>query len=201
MILPSSWASYSTNLERFILVDEDVWPLLHTSRLLSSKFSLCVCAIESDEKILNPLDFTLENPANAKQDQQVPLLITQSQKIKLNKSNLEIPIDVLDKQVEYAKLSLKIVKAAWIADSMYNDSDHRFYLDLMNETEIESKKDSAGLEDRFLKLIDRAIYLSTDISELVKELEIIFDTRNSIRPTNLRIYKSTFYEILESFDE
>ena len=196
----SSWAAYSVNLERFVLVDRDSWPLLHTAKLLSSKFSPCVCAIEDHASPLRPLDYTLENPSNAKQDQQVPLLVPQIQKIKLKETDIEMPLDILYSQIDYAELSLKIVKASWIVDSMYNDSDHSFYLNLLNEKGIETKKDSAGLEDKFLHLIDRIIYQSDNVAELNSSLENIFDTKKSIRPTNLKIYKSTFYKLLEETD-
>lgn len=196
----SLWAAYSVNLERFILIDSDPWTLLHTCKLLSSKFTLCVSAIENVDPISDPLNYTLANPSTVKQDQQVPLLVPQIQKIKMKETDIEIPLNILYSQIAYAEFSLKVVKASWVVDSMYNDSDHNFYLNLLDEKDIISKKDSSGLENKFLHLIDRIIYRANDIKQLKTSLENIFDTSNSIRPTNLKIYKSMFYKLLEETD-
>jgi hypothetical protein len=190
------WGIYSNNLERFILFDEDRWILFHTAKLLSSKFSLCVCSIDSKFKNVIPLEYGLSNPSIAKQDQQVPLLITEVQNISIKDAVKDIPVDILIEQIEYAKLSLNFVRASWITDAMYNNADHRFYLNLIDETNIPPRDDAAGSSRGFRNSIDRIIFLSNNKEELESSLIDVFNTLESSRPTNLKIYKNTFYKIL-----
>lgn len=192
----SFWGVYSNNLERFILFDDDLWILLHTAKLLSSKFSLCVCRIDRRYKNNFPLDYGLSNPAVAKQDQQVPLLIYEMQNIITKDSVYDIPVEILVEQVSYAEQSLKIVKAAWITDAMYNNADHKFYLDLIDDKTILPRDDAAGSSKGFLKSIDSIIYLSNNKEDLRLGLEEIFNGSQSSRPSNLKLYKNTFYKIL-----
>lgn len=190
---------YSINLERFILLDNDRWTLLHTGKLLSSKMQLCVCEfndyvdITADDCIL----WTVTGGVSIPQDQQVPKLTHINDNLNLVGPPTEISLDILTNHINYAKFVLKIIKAAWTTEAVKGIGDQSYFLSLVNETGLVTIKDETWADDGFLFSIDKILYLSNSQDEAMKKIKQIFNNPNAGMPAILEGYRDSFFKRLE----
>jgi len=194
---------YSTNLERVLLVDTELWPLMHTARLLSSKLSLCVIAYNDSLLIDNSncITWTCNNFSLIKMDKQSP-------RLSIVNNSLE-PVNVVNnheldliRYYKFSKFILKIVKSARLTDFLLNSSDHHFYNNLLDiKEELVKVHDDSGISEGFLNKIDRILYLENDEDTVLNLIKELLEDKNSYAPTWLTNYRNTFFSVLENYEK
>jgi hypothetical protein len=193
---------YLNNISRFLLISNDLWMLMHTANLLSSKFTLCVCLISKEIKINNSncLTWTLEDPSMAISDRQIPRLKIVNDKLKDTgviienegwvKSQGLDTISVISEYQEFAKFVLAVTQSARMTDALLNASNQTYFLNLLDSTEnIISLKDDTNLPGGFLYSIDKILYLANSKEDALSKMSMLIpDNADRL----LTEYKKTF---------
>lgn len=184
---------YLNSIERFILINDDIWTSMNTAKVLSSKMCLCVCEI-SNQNLDNDscLEWGLVDSSESKQTQQHPSLSI----IKKGACYRGYPVDIASERLIYDKKFVefvyRITKASMLVDALMNNVNQKFYLELLDENEIMSVNDDSGIKGGFLKNVNKILYLSNSVDEISEKLNVMFDDKQSDRPTNLMNYKKMF---------
>jgi len=186
---------YSNNLERFLLISNDLWMLMHTANLLSSKFILCVCMIDETVNIDNSncLTWTLSDPAMAISDKQIPRLKIINNKLRdTGLISVDVPIDQIIKYQEFSKFVLEISQAARMTDALLNSSSQQYFLNLLDSNDrLITLNDDTGIPGGFLSSIDKILYLADNKeTALDKILNLINEPEGTL--SLLTLYKTTF---------
>lgn len=194
------YAIYLNSAERFILILEDLWLALQASRVLSSKMSLCVCDISNFETVPTNecLDWGLIDASESKQNQQHPSLSIIKKGISKKGPQLDIDKERIKKDRDFCNFVVKITKSSFIVDSLYNNVNQKFYLDLLDERDLQSVADDSGVKGGFIRNINKILYLSNSEEEIKFKLDEMFGNDKSSRPTNLKMYKTAFYKFLSN---
>ena len=184
---------YSNNLERFVHVSSDLWLLMHSAKLLSSKMTLCVVNIK-DSKIDqdNCIRYSLLDTTKAKQNVQLPQLVLDSEGEQYKGNSLDIDVDLFLKQIQFIRYLIKVVNSTWLTDAQLNVSDHNLLLSLLGSDNLRKVDDDSGIKLGFKFSIDQILYTSNTIDEIKKRINNLFDYANSERPKNMQIYEFTF---------
>ena len=194
---------YSNNLERFLIINNDLFLTIQTAKLLSSKFCLSVCKINNSICIDNSncLTWSLTDPSMAAADRQIPRLTIIDNNLFDTKTYPAIPKELLFEYHEFCKLVYNIVKASRITDALLNSNDQSYFLRLLDiqDPTIVSLSDESGLEIPFLLQIDKVLYMSTSIKEINENIEEIFFQYTTL-PSNVALYKKTFYHYLDNHE-
>lgn len=184
---------YSNNLERFIYVDNDLWILMHSAKLLSSKMMLCVINIKNDNlNSNNCFEYSLSNPEEAKQSYQLPQLVTYSTGETFKGPPVDINLDTFTKHRIFIEYVIRTVRASWLTDAQFNVSDHNFLINLLGDTSVRKVNDDSGVDKGFKFCIDQILYTANTLEELKTGIDNIFNYADSNRPKNLKIYEQTF---------
>lgn len=190
---------YSNSLERFILVDSDLWILVHVAKLLSSKMTLCVMPIHSKEiNSKNCYEYGLFNPAEAKQNTQLPQFVKNTSGESFKGPPLDISEELFSEQKKFIEYLAKVAKASWIADIQLNTSDHNFLLNLAEETNLAKMEDDSGIDGGFKFRVDQVLYTSNTKQEMKERLSNIFDYKNSTRPSRMEQYELAFRDYMRN---
>jgi hypothetical protein len=175
---------------------------MHTAKLLSSKFTLCVCLISKEIKIDNSncLTWTLEDPSMAISDRQIPRLKIINEKLKdtgsiienenwVNNQGLDT-VSVISECQEFAKFILAVTQAARMTDALLNASNQTYFLNLLDSTEnIKAIQDDTNLPGGFLYSIDKILYLANSKEDALSKMSLLIpDNADRL----LTAYKSTF---------
>lgn len=194
------YAIYLNSAERFILILEDLWLALQAARILSSKMSLCVCDISNFQPVKDDecLEWGLLDASESKQNQQHPSLSIIKKGILKKGKQVDINSEILDRDKDFASFVVKIIKSSFIVDSLYNNVNQKFYLDLLDERDLQSVADDSGVKGGFVRYINKILYLSNSKEEIKTKLDEMFDNDKSSRPTNLKMYKAAFYKFLSN---
>lgn len=190
---------YANNLERFILTDKDLWPLMHSARLLSSKLSTSVIYFDLDNiDNKNCIQWTLTDVSLARQDHQVPKLYLANSSLEhhsviLDKTDLE----TLKEEQKFFLFVLSVIKAAWLTDALLNSSGQKYFLKLLDsEDDVSAVVDDTDIPGGFLFAIDKALYTSQSIDSAMLALYNIFNHPLCKRPSVLALYKTLFFKQL-----
>jgi len=194
---------YSNNLERFLIINNDLCLTMQTAKLLSSKFCLSVCKINNSSCIDNSncLTWSLTDPSMAVADRQVPRLTIIDNNLFDTKTYPAISKEVLFEYHQFCKSVYNIVKASRITDALLNSNDQSYFLKLLDvqDSTIVSLSDDTGLEVPFLLQVDKILYMSTSIKEINEKIEKIFIQYTSL-PSTVALYKKTFYYHLDNHE-
>jgi hypothetical protein len=193
------YAIYFNDIERFILVEEDLWLTLHACRLLSSKFSIFICSTVNNEHITNETCYlynlsTTELPTFS----QYPRLIDVNLNFEHVGLHLGVPLETILEKRKFCQFVIKVLKAAWMTDSILNVADSKFFQTLLEIKEIESEHDFSGIPTGFIKSIERILYLSESEEEILEKIDSLLNDSNSYLPGALAQYKKTFYKYFKS---
>jgi hypothetical protein len=191
---------YSVNLERFILLDDDRWTLLHAAKLLSSKMQLSVCQFDDGTLITKDDCLNWTTDASVPQDQQVAKLCYIENSLKRVGPPVDINYDLLQTHLSYVKFVLKMVKVSWETEAIRGIGDQTYFLGLVGEKHLVKFKDETWAEDGFLFTVDKILYLSKNKEEAMLKINKIFNNPDTAMPTVLSGYKSTFFGILKNYD-
>lgn len=191
---------YSINLERFILLDQDRWALLHTGKMLSSKMQLCLCQFDNDIAITNNdcINWTTTGTAVIPQDQQILKFSHIGNSLKYIGPPNDVDLDLLTQHIDYVKFVLKVIKAAWLTEAIRGIGDQTYFLSLVEENTLVSFKDETWADGGFLFAIDKILYLSKNKEEALPKIKKIFENPDTAMPTVLAGYKATFFEGLRN---
>ena len=189
---------YSINLERFLLISNDLWMLMHSANLLSSKFVLCVCMIDDDVQIYNSncLTWTLSDPTIAILDKQTPRLkFVHKALFDTGRFPVDIPLEKIVKYQEFSNFVLNVSNAARITDALLNANNQKYFLKLLDSTDnIVSINDDTKIPDGFVLSIDKILYLADSKDEAFdKILNLINEPINTV--SWLASYKKTFLKL------
>lgn len=188
---------YSINLERFILLDQDRWALLHTGKMLSSKMQLCLCQFDDNLTITNDdcINWTTTGAAFIPQDQQILKFSEIGNSLKVGGPPVDVDVELLLKHIDYAKFVLKVVKAAWLTEATKGIGDQTYLLSLVGENSLVSFRDETWADGGFLFAIDKILYLSKSKDEALPKIKKIFENPDTAMPTVLAGYKAEFFNI------
>lgn len=197
------YAIYSNNLERFLLVKNDLWTTFHSAKLLSSKLCLTVCEVNSNTNLTNSncLTWSLEDTNLALSDRQVPRLLRLDRAV----IDLKLPaVDmVYDKIVAYKNFSnfvYNCVNAAWYTDALLNTSNQKYFLDILDlDSNLEFSYDPLITGKSFLKEVDKILYLSNSKEEITDGLQDFFNQKSK-DPVTLNLYKKTFFQLINNYE-
>lgn len=190
---------YSNNLERFVYTSTDLWLLMHSAKLLSGKMTLCVINI-NDNNIDrdNCIQYSLLNSTKAKQNVQIPQLVLDSEGEQYQGKPLDIDADLFLKQIKFIRYLIKVVNSTWLTDAQLNVSDHNLLLSLLGSNNLRKVNDDCGIKQGFKFSMDQILYTSNTIDEIKQRISNLFDYANSERPTNMKIYESTFRKYMKN---
>jgi hypothetical protein len=194
------YAIYSNNLERFLLVDDDLWVLRHTAILISSKLTTSICEINNIEiNKSNCTEWTLSIPSMSKQDQQIPKLSIIGNAIEKSIALSTEENEKLKEDCIFCLYVLNVVKSSWYVNALYNSSNQKYFLDLLKIKSLSYVHDETGIEGGFIPSIDEILYSSS--SKEVAELKInaMFDNKFSSSPTLLLKYAKSFRKYYDEF--
>jgi len=188
---------YSNNLERFFLVSDDCWMTMHSAKLLSSKFSLTVCAIDKNIPINNSncIWWTLTDASITKADKQSPRLSIAGNKLEqLENFIVDTTKEKLEEYQEISQFVIQVVEAAWLTHALVTFSDHKQYMTLIDaDPMFISMHDDSGIDGGFLNGVDKILYTCTDKKSAELALDhLVNDTVNNKMPTYLSYYKNIF---------
>lgn len=197
-----NFAIYSTNFDRILLLDNDLWPLMHTAKLLSSKLSLCVIGYNTDLIINEPcINWTCNKFSEIKMDKQSPRLSFVKNFLEITENDPIIEQDLV-RYHEFSKFVLKIVKVSRYTDFLLNSVNHTFYDNILKTKEDLIKiSDDSGIDQGLLCSIDQFLFLENDKSSIMNLISEMFENKNSYAPTWLKNYKNTFFDILEKYEK
>lgn len=190
---------YANNLERFILTDKDLWPLMHSARLLSSKISTSVIHFNVDGiDNNNCIQWTLTDASVARQDHQVPKLYLSNSPLEHHTVILDGPdLETLKEEQKFFLFVLSAIKAAWLTDALLNSSGQKYFLKLLDSDEdVSSVIDDTDISGGFLFAIDKALYTATSVNFAMLSIHNIFNHPLCKRPSTLALYKTTFFKQL-----
>ena len=197
------YALYSNNFERFLFVEKDLWVMLHTARLLSSKLCLTLCAIDNKIKIDNDICITwsLEDPNIALSDRQIArYLDVKEAVIDTKQYPLDIDLETIKKYKEFIREIYKSVNAAWMTDACLNANNQFYFMNLLDiNIGLRNSSDNTGLEISFSKQIDQILYMANTKEEIILSFEKIFN-QDSSDPVMLNTYKKTFYNYIKQYE-
>jgi hypothetical protein len=189
---------YLNDYERIIAIDDNLWIIHPLAKLLSSKLSLCICEIPNSSKLNNSscLKWTIETPELPLSIQYPKLLISNNHVLVEKDYPQGIDLEILLSHQQYVLKSLKVLSAAKITDAILNTGDRLYFQKLLDFDYTGATPDESGIEQGFLKSIEKIIYLSKDVSEIEKQIRNLFTLENSIFPRNLSLYNKTFLKYL-----
>lgn len=190
---------YCNSLERFLLVKDDLWLVLHSAKLLSSKLSSCVCPIyDEDMNNENCYTYGLVKPSEAKQNVQMPQYVSITSGEELKGPPADIELEMLNQHKKFINYLFLVVQASWIADAELNDSDHYNFASLITDNEFVLENDNSGLENGFKKSIDKILYTANTVDEIKKRVKSIMDYKTTSRPTMLAQYEKILFKNIEN---
>jgi len=193
---------YLNNISRFLLISNDLWMLMHTANLLSSKFTLCVCLISKEIQIdnTNCLTWTLEDPSMAATDRQIPRLRIINDKLKdtgvileneewLSNQGLST-LKLATEYQDFAKFVLAVSQASRMTDALLNSNNQQYFLNLLDSTEdITSLRDETNLPGGFLHSIDKILYLANSKEDALQKMSMLIPEDSD---RLLSAYRNTF---------
>lgn len=189
---------YSNTHERIISATPDQWVTITTARMMSSKMSLCIVTADNDNLTNDDcIQWGLINPGEAKQNQQTPSLLISKFGVEHKGPALDISEDTL-KYYQSTMLEVyNIIKSAWITDALYNSANQNTFINLFDDTDfLKSVNDDSGIDGGFLNAIYKIVYFSQSVDEMKLQIGDLFNNEKSSRPTNLNLYKLSFYKFL-----
>jgi len=193
------YAIYLNDIERFIALEKDLWIALGSSKLLSSKLSICVCDVgTTDLTNSNCVQWTLSTPELPESTQYPRLVLPSNAKLEFAGDPISTNMDTLKFHQRFCLLVLKILAAAKMADAVLNTADRKYFLSLLEFNEIGSTSDDSGIPDGFLHSIEKILYLETSEQGVLNQIDAMFNNLTSIFPRNLAQYKSVFYKYLNA---
>lgn len=199
----SNFGLFIPGLERFILVDcLDLWSVLHTAKLLSSKFQSLVFPLNNETPVLlhTCLNYGVLRDYGFPTINQTPLL--KERLMPEDIVRLGPPVDRMNdleqlvKEQEYCYFVLKIVQALRIIDALYTNLDNQFYSRFF-DTHMSYNEDETGIVGGFKLEVEKALYFSDNITEALKKIDDIF-INNTVKPYFMKIYKDKFFDLLEN---
>lgn len=197
----TTYGIYSSNLERFLLIDNDLWPLLHTARLLSSKLFLSVCNIDSSVPINNDncISWSLIDPTIPKTDMQLAKLVDVGSGLEnLGDLFIDVSKQKLKEYQYYSRFVLSAVKSAWLTEAVLNSSQQTYFLKLLDIKEDFYKvDDDSGIKNGFLFNIDKILYLSETAEECLDKIDVLLNDQTVETPEWLAQYKLHFIRNLD----
>lgn len=191
------YAIYLNDSERIIALEKDLWVALESAKLLSSKLSLCICDIGNTKLTNNTcIRWTIlapELPTSIQYPRLVPI-----QKLKLKNIGypIGVNIDSLKKDQQFCLLILKIVLSAKMTDAELNAGDRKYFQSLLEIDDLSTSSDDSGIPGGFLHTVEKILYLNSNTTDVMSQIELMFNNSESIFPRNLAQYKSTFYKYL-----
>ncbi len=191
------YAIYLNDIERFIALEKDLWIAHESSKLLSSKLSICICDI-GDTELTNDncFQWTLSTPELPASIQYPKLVMPTNAKLEFVGDPIGTNMEIFKSHQKFCLLVLKIVKAAKMTDAILNTGDRKYFQSLLSFNDVESTSDDSGIPDGFLYSIERILYLQTTEKDVLIQIENMFNNSSSIFPRNLAQYKSVFYKYL-----
>jgi hypothetical protein len=194
--MATKYSIYSNSDDRFLLISDDLWTTMHTAKMLCSKMSLSVCNLGEIEDIENVLLWGLSDPNESNSGQQHPAYCIIKKGIEY-KGNPEVDFNILNEHQRYVLFVNKAVRASWLTDALFNNTNQDYYLSLLGERKFHTVKDDSGVRDGFLFSIDRVLYTSMTQEEAeLRFMQEVFDFEKSSRPTSLKLYSEKFHSIL-----
>jgi hypothetical protein len=194
------YAIYLNDIERFIAVEKDLWIAHTASKLLSSKLSICICNIENTSAVTNYncLQWTMSSLNLPSSSQYPKLIISKDSKLEFVGDPINIDMEVLKSHQQFCLLVLKIVLAAKMTDIELNSGDRKYFQSLLKNDGLLATSDESGIPGGFLHTIERILYLSSNVTTVMSNIEFMFNNSQSVFPRNLSQYKSLFYEYLNA---
>ena len=183
----SRYGIYSTGIDRFILIDKfDLWTTLTTAKLLSSKIPTIVFCFKDDVPHFpagDTLFLTIANKSVHQSESQTPSLSRLGGTTSIIDAGPPIDyssneqIEMLAKLQRYAEFVQKTLYAIKIANAICNVDDHQFFGSLLDPTVTESlvaRPDHTVTDFGLLQSIQRILYLSMDINEAMREIDLVW---------------------------
>ena len=193
------YAIYLNDIERFIALEKDLWIAHKSSKLLSSKLSICICDI-GDAVLTNDncFQWTLSTPELPSSTQYPKLVMPSNAKLEFVGDPIGTNMEVFKSHQQFCLLVLKIVMAAKMTDAILNTGDRKYFQSLLSFDDVESTSDDSGISEGFLYSIERILYLQTTEADVLFCIDEMFNNPSSIFPRNLAQYKSVFYKYLNA---
>lgn len=193
------YAIYLNDVERFLVLEKDLWISLSASKLLSSKLSICVCDVgNTDLTNDNCFQWTLSTPELPESGQYPRLVLPVNAKLEFVGDPISINMDIFKSHQKFCLLVLKIISAAKMTDAILNTADRKYFLSLLEFNEVGSTSDDSGIPNGFLHSIEKILYLGTSEQEVLNQIDVMFNNPDSIFPRNLAQYKLVFYKYLNA---
>jgi hypothetical protein len=198
----SNFGLFVPGIERFILVDcLDLWSVLHTAKLLSSKFQSLVFPLNNETYIdlHTSLNYGIVRNIGFPTINQTPLL--KERLMPEDIVHLGPPVDRLNdleqliKEQEYCYFALKMVQAVRIIDALYTNLDNRFYVRFF-DLNLDNNEDESGVRNGITTAIEKIVYFSSDIIEALQKLDDLFN-KDVQKPYTMKIYKDKLFELLK----
>lgn len=194
------YAIYLNDYERIIAVENNLWIAHPAAKLLSSKLSLCICEMPDNIIINNTtcLKWKISTPELPLSIQYPKLIIPESfQIIEVGYPDGVDPKTLTDCQ-EFVLKVLKILSSSKTTDAMLNTGDRQYFQDLLDFDFLSSASDESGIEQGFLKSIEKILYLSNTVEEIDIKINQLFESEKSKFPRNTVLYKKTFLHYLNA---
>jgi hypothetical protein len=97
---------------------------------------------------------------------------------------------------QFCLLVLKVVLAAKMTDAELNAGDRKYFQSLLEIDSLSTTPDDSGIPGGFLHNIEKILYLNSSTTDIMANIELMFNNSESIFPRNLAQYKSLFYKYL-----
>jgi hypothetical protein len=192
------YAIYLNDLERFIAIEQDLWIAHASAKLLSSKLSICICDIGNESSITNYncWQWTLSTPDLPASTQYPKLVVPKDSKLEFVGDPINTDMEMLKLHQQFCLLVLKIVLAAKMTDAELNAGDRKYFQLLLEIDSLSTTPDDSGIPGGFLHNIEKILYLNSSTTDIMANIELMFNNSESIFPRNLAQYKSLFYKYL-----
>lgn len=197
----SNFGLFVPGLERFILVDcLDLWSVLHTAKLLSSKFQSLVFPLNNETPVLlhTCLNYGILRNPGFPTINQTPLL--KERLMPEDLVRLGPPVDRMNdleqliKEQEYCYFALRIVQALRIMDALYTNLDNRFYARFF-DLYLDNNEDESGVPQGFTTAVEKIVYFSRNVNQALHQLDNLF--LDPTKPYTMGIYKDKLFELLK----
>jgi hypothetical protein len=191
------YAIYLNDIERFIVLEKDLWIAMSASKLLSSKLSICVCDIgNTDLTNDNCFQWTLSTPELPESGQYPRLVLPANAKLEFVGDPISTNMYTFRSHQRFCLLVLKILTAAKMTDAVLNTADRKYFMSLLEFNEVGATSDDSGIPDGFLHSIEKILYLETSEQGVLNQIDAMFNNSASIFPRILTQYKLVFNKYL-----
>lgn len=171
-----------------------------TARILSSKMSLCIVPLKSEDiNNDNCYQYGLVNPGESDQGQQHPLYVQETSGEIYLGDPTEIDLNIFLEHRKYCLFVFDTLIKIHLIDSLTNTNNHDYFLDLVDEYQIKRTRDASGYHEGFKRGIEKILYLTKTEKEAKERIEkFLSDEKNNSRPSlqyrQNRLYNTVQYD-------